>query len=444
MSTGVLGKPLNAEEMKKLCVLTPRVAKRRKIWEEEPASVCPEGSLLFTKSWKETEGLPVDVRWARALEKKLLEGPIEIFEDELIVGSLTKRVKGVELMTAFRPFEIQKMLQDGRFSRQMSDNTSAIIDEEDMKLLREEADYWTTHLPPDYVNDAIRAELGEEHFELMNDASGLLEGPYLRKYAERSLFCDVGSWGGVLALHKDVLDAGLNDVLKTAYEELAKMTAEKIDYVTDTDDAPSWHSGSAVAISDSILVTNSHVIDGVADFRLWRDGERVNTPLGFDIISGTNDGALDLAIIKVRDGGLRSCAISGTAPVLGETVHVWGYPNTRYQGIDIKVTRGIVSGKRGFMGDERMFQIDAAVQPGNSGGPVVQNGKIIGIATAFLIDSDNVAFAINAENIRGMLNKYGVVPKPTTNNFEECTYMIHGNDDPGDESHDNVHGSRKH
>ena len=39
----------------------------------------------------------------------------------------------------------------------------------------------------------------------------------------------------------------------------------KIDYVTDTDDAPSWHSGSAVAISDSILVTNSHVIDGVAD-----------------------------------------------------------------------------------------------------------------------------------------------------------------------------------
>ncbi len=260
MSTGVLGKPLNAEEMKKLCVLTPRVAKRRKIWEEEPASVCPEGSLLFTKSWKETEGLPVDVRWARALEKKLLEGPIEIFEDELIVGSLTKRVKGVELMTAFRPFEIQKMLQDGRFSRQMSDNTSAIIDEEDMKLLREEADYWTTHLPPDYVNDAIRAELGEEHFELMNDASGLLEGPYLRKYAERSLFCDVGSWGGVLALHKDVLDAGLNDVLKTAYEELAKMTAEKIDYVTEGSEGyKKYHYIQAIIITCEAIIEWAHL-----------------------------------------------------------------------------------------------------------------------------------------------------------------------------------------
>ena len=260
MSIGVLNKVLNAEEMKKLNVMTPRVTKRRKIWDEEKASVCPEGSLLFTKSWKETEGQPVDVRWAKALEKKLLEGPIEIFEDELIVGSLTKRVKGVELMTAFRPFEIQKMLQDGRFSRQMSDNTSATIDEEDMRLLREEAEYWTTHLPPDYVNDAIREELGEEHFELMNDASGLLEGPYLRKNAERSLFGDVGSWGGVLALHKNVLDAGLNDVLKTAHEELAKMAAEGADIVTE--DSVSWrkyHLIQAVIIVCEAIIKWAHL-----------------------------------------------------------------------------------------------------------------------------------------------------------------------------------------
>ena len=214
--------------------MTPRIKKRRQIWQEEVACVCPEDSLLFTQSWKETEGLPVDIRWAKTFEKRLLEGPIEIFEDELIVGSLTKNVKGVNLLTAFRPFEIQKMLQDGRFSRQMSDNTSAVISERDMELLREDVEYWTTHLPPDYVTDALRKELGEDHFELMNDASGLLEGPYLRKNPERGLFCDVGSWGGVLALHKNVLDAGLNDVLKTAREELAKMEAEKVDEAQKT------------------------------------------------------------------------------------------------------------------------------------------------------------------------------------------------------------------
>ena len=210
-------------------------------------------------------------------------------------------------------------------------------------------------------------------------------------------------------------------------KKYASYFAGNIDYVTDTRDKPIWSSGSAVAISDSILITNSHVIANITNIKLWRDGVRVETPLGFDIISDANDSTLDLAIIKVRNGGLSACSVSETTPILGETVHVWGYPNTRYQGIDIKVTRGIVSGKRGFMGDERMFQIDAAVQPGNSGGPVVQNGKIIGVATAFLVDSDNVAFAINVKDILGMLNKYGVVPKPTTNKFEECTYMLLGN-----------------
>ncbi len=259
MSIGVNGRILNAEEMKKLNVMTPRVAKRRKIWEEEAASVCPEGSLLFTKSWKETEGLPTDIRWAKAMEKKLLEGTVEIFEDELIVGSLTKHVKGVELLTAFRPFEIEKMLQDGRFSRQMSESTNAVIDEEDLRQLKEEVEYWTTHLPADYVRDAISAELGEDHFELMNDASGLLEGPYLRKYAERSLFCDVGSWGGVLALHKDVLDAGLNDVLKTAHEELAKMAADKVDVVTEgTPEWKKYHLIHAIIIVCEAIIQWAH------------------------------------------------------------------------------------------------------------------------------------------------------------------------------------------
>lgn len=209
-------------------------------------------------------------------------------------------------------------------------------------------------------------------------------------------------------------------------KKYASYFAGNIDYVTDTRDKPIWSSGSAVAISDSILITNSHVIANITNIKLWRDGERVETPLGFDIISDANDSTLDLAIIKVRNGGLRSCAISETTPILGETVYVWGYPNTKYQGIDVKVTRGIVSGKNGFLGDNRMFQMDAAIQPGNSGGPVVQNGKIIGLTTSYLVGGDNVAFAIKSEKIRDLLDLYKVKVKPTTDKFDECTYMILG------------------
>ncbi len=237
MSKGVLGRELNAEEMKKLVVMTPRVKKRREIWENENAKICPEGSILFTESWKETEGEPVDIRWAKGFANKLIKGQVTIFEDELIVGSLTKNVKGVELMTSFRPFEIEKMLKKGLFARNMSDQVAATIDEEDMKALKEETEYWVNHLPPDYIHDALEKELGEQHFELMNDASCVLEGPYLRKHSERGLFADVGAWGGVLAVHEEVVDAGLGTIIQTAKDEIEKMKSEGIDFTKEGTDA---------------------------------------------------------------------------------------------------------------------------------------------------------------------------------------------------------------
>jgi len=45
----------------------------KKEWEEAEPQVYVDDTLLFTESWKETEGLPVDIRWAKALEKRLLE-----------------------------------------------------------------------------------------------------------------------------------------------------------------------------------------------------------------------------------------------------------------------------------------------------------------------------------------------------------------------------------
>lgn len=259
MAKDVLGRNLNAEEMKKINVMTERVAKRRKIWDEEFPTVCPEGTLLFTQSWKETEGEPVDIRWAKAFANKLLKGGVDIFEDELIVGSLTKNVKGVELMTSFRPNEIASMVKDGRFARNMSANTAAKIDPEDMEDLKADVDYWLKNLPPDYINDALRKELGEGHFELMNDASCVLEGPYLRKNPERGLFADVGSWGGVLALHKEIIDAGLKDVLRVANEEIAKMEAEGVDYKTEGTEAnKKYNYIQAIIITTDAIIKWAH------------------------------------------------------------------------------------------------------------------------------------------------------------------------------------------
>lgn len=94
--------------------------------------------------------------------------------------------------------------------------------------------------------------------------------------------------------------------------------------------------------------------------------------------------------------------------------------------MELKVTKGIVSGKNGLLGDKSTFQMDAAIQPGNSGGPIVYNGKILGLATLMLINSQNVNVGIKATKIRNFLEFYEVTPKATTNDFEKCTYLLIG------------------
>ena len=128
----------------------------------------------------------------------------------------------------------------------------------------------------------------------------------------------------------------------------------------------------------------------------------------------------------MKGAKLNACPVSKEEPKLGEDILVYGYPQTDLQGVDLKVTKGIVSGKNGFQGNKAMFQIDAAVQPGNSGGPIVSRKKVIGLATSMLKNSQNVNFGIKASKISNLLDFYNISPKPTTTDFEKCTYMLIG------------------
>lgn len=189
--------------------------------------------------------------------------------------------------------------------------------------------------------------------------------------------------------------------------------------------ASSWVSGSSVAIAPDILITNAHVIKGLSQIGISLDGEKIPTD-GYEIVGEFSEDVLDLAILRVKGVKLNSCPISNKEPVLGSDILVFGYPQIEYQGSDLKVTKGIVSGKNGFRGDKATFQIDAAVQPGNSGGPIVSDGKIIGLATSILNESQNVNFGIKASKIQHLLNFYSITPKATTQDFGKCTYLIVG------------------
>ena len=182
--------------------------------------------------------------------------------------------------------------------------------------------------------------------------------------------------------------------------------------------------GSSVAITPDVIITNAHVIKDISAMNLYSNGKIVEND-GYELIGELYD-VLDLAIIRVKGAKLNSCPLSTKEPLLGEDILVYGYPQIQYQGADLKVTKGIVSGKNGFQGDEATFQIDAAVQHGNSGGPIVAKGKIIGLATSILNNSQNVNFGIKSSKIYHLLQFYNVKPKSNTTNYEKCTYLIVG------------------
>ena len=107
---------------------------------------------------------------------------------------------------------------------------------------------------------------------------------------------------------------------------------------------------------------------------------------------------------------------------LGEDVLVAGYPYGAIFSDDIKVNKGIVSGLRGMGDDTGQFQIDAAVQPGNSGGPIYdENGNIVGVVVSQLNKMkfakatgsmpENVNFGIKASTVRQFLNASGLPTK---------------------------------
>lgn len=214
------------KKVKGLHALTGRVQKLKRQWEEAQAVVCVEPSLLFTKAWRETEDDPIDLRWAKSFISRLKEQPIAIRDGELIVGAFTSQPRGVYVVAALAPYRILKMLNKFHIERRISATSTATIDERDAQLLREDAQYWADHMPPDYINKALREELGEDHFELMQDRALVFEGAFLK--AERqSPFQDMMSaWAGSPHPRVSVINTGLKRIAELAKAEMEEMLSK--------------------------------------------------------------------------------------------------------------------------------------------------------------------------------------------------------------------------
>jgi S1-C subfamily serine protease len=146
-------------------------------------------------------------------------------------------------------------------------------------------------------------------------------------------------------------------------------------------------TGSGFFISDDgALVTSYHVVKGAS--RVSVKTRQASFPAKIRKFDSKND----IAILEVSGSGFRSLPVaSSSSAKLGEPVLTVGFPNPDLQGLEPKLTDGKISSLAGARDDARHFQISVAVQPGNSGGALInQAGNVIGVITGCL--SEEVAF----------------------------------------------------
>ncbi len=162
------------------------------------------------------------------------------------------------------------------------------------------------------------------------------------------------------------------------------------------------------------VVTNHHVVDGCAKVTVSRAGE------SHDVRVRAADAAADLALLRAS-GPVGDAAAFSRSPRarLGEAVTVAGHPLRGLLSSQLNVTSGNVSALAGIGDDAQRLQITAPVQPGNSGGPLLDAaGNVIGVVVSKLdavrtaeLTGDipqNVNFAIKGALVRGFLDIHGV------------------------------------
>ena len=172
-------------------------------------------------------------------------------------------------------------------------------------------------------------------------------------------------------------------------------------------------SGSGFAFTpDGLLLTNSHVVHLAAELRvLHQDGLRERAALVGE------DTATDLAVLKV-EGGLPWVELGDSARLkVGQIAIAIGNP----LGFDTTITAGVVSALgrslRSVSGGmiEDVVQTDAALNPGNSGGPLVDSqGRVIGVNTATIAQAQGLCFAVaanTARHVASQILRYGRVKR---------------------------------
>jgi S1-C subfamily serine protease len=173
-----------------------------------------------------------------------------------------------------------------------------------------------------------------------------------------------------------------------------------------TKQPPSDATGTGVAIDGKCILTNAHMVLHAS--RIHVQPNESSDKFDAEVVAVAP--GIDLALLKLKDetyfDSHAAAPISDELPKVGEKVKAYGYPKG---GDSLSITEGIVSRieytEYSYDTLGLRIQVDAALNPGNSGGPAIgDHGKIVGLVFSGIPDADNIGYIIPVEEIRSFLD----------------------------------------
>jgi len=201
-----------------------------------------------------------------------------------------------------------------------------------------------------------------------NPQGGSLEG--FRKWGQR--------WGRALGFTPEV--SGAQEYAAAIQSQIDNPTANTDQpFVSARDMQPQAFGTGFLVTQDGYILTCRHVVAGATSIKVKIQDRLYAARLEKE------DSANDLALLRIN-GNFPALSFSDNSSAhMGNEVFTIGYPNPNLQGINPKLTKGEINSLTGFQDDIRFYQISVAVQPGNSGGPLLDmDGNVVGVIVSVL------------------------------------------------------------